>query len=362
MFRKRRAPSAATVRAVDAAADAAAAAAADDTPATDTASADADDTVSSGSGKRASFVLGSSSTAQRAAAQQQRASDALEATVKSTRMAASAVPEGQGLFAVNAQAIEGRDTRMNKNASYASAGPIKAPVYIRVNSRFDYQPDVCKDFKETGYCGFGGTRSVETERARASEPRELRVVCACVRVDVRDECVRCSLFARGWSSRVFVCVLRAADSCKFLHDRSDYKSGWEQEREWEAEQARLRAERDAAENDEGNAGSRGGGGAGEDDDDGMDGLPFACHICREPFRLPVMTKCGHYFCQACALKRFATNSKCAVCDKQTSGIFTRATALEAKLKVREARIAAREAAAAAAAGDDDNGGDDAATE
>lgn len=23
------------------------------------------------------------------------------------------------------------------------------------------------------------------------------------------------------------------DSCKFLHDRSDYKSGWELEKEWE---------------------------------------------------------------------------------------------------------------------------------
>ena len=22
--------------------------------------------------------------------------------------------------------------------------------------RWDYQPDICKDYKETGYCGFGG--------------------------------------------------------------------------------------------------------------------------------------------------------------------------------------------------------------
>ena len=38
--------------------------------------------------------------------------------------------------------------------------------------RFDYQPDICKDYKETGFCGYG-------------------------------------------------------DSCKFVHDRGDYKSGWE---------------------------------------------------------------------------------------------------------------------------------------
>ena len=28
------------------------------------------------------------------------------------------------------------------------------------------------------------------------------------------------------------------DSCKFLHDRSDYKSGWQLEREWEANQGK----------------------------------------------------------------------------------------------------------------------------
>ena len=25
------------------------------------------------------------------------------------------------------------------------------------------------------------------------------------------------------------------DSCKFMHDRSDYKSGWQLEREWQAQ-------------------------------------------------------------------------------------------------------------------------------
>ena len=47
------------------------------------------------------------------------------------------------------------------------------------------QPDICKDYKETGFCGYG-------------------------------------------------------DSCKFLHDRGDYKSGWQQEREWDAEQAKKK--------------------------------------------------------------------------------------------------------------------------
>lgn len=37
------------------------------------------------------------------------------------------------------------------------AGPVRASSHIRVTARFDYQPDLCKDFKETGYCGYGGT-------------------------------------------------------------------------------------------------------------------------------------------------------------------------------------------------------------
>ena len=47
----------------------------------------------------------------------------------------------------------------------------------RVSCRFDFRPDVCKDYKETGSCGFG-------------------------------------------------------DSCIYIHDRGDYKSGWQLEEEW----------------------------------------------------------------------------------------------------------------------------------
>ncbi len=53
-----------------------------------------------------------------------------------------------------------------------SHGPLRGNAYVRVSARFDYQPDICKDYKETGYCSYG-------------------------------------------------------DTCKFLHDRGDYKSGWE---------------------------------------------------------------------------------------------------------------------------------------
>lgn len=36
------------------------------------------------------------------------------------------------------------------------AGP-KVPKNIRVTTLTDFQPDVCKDFQQTGYCGYGDT-------------------------------------------------------------------------------------------------------------------------------------------------------------------------------------------------------------
>eukprot|EP01113_Clastostelium_recurvatum_P034263 TRINITY_DN4626_c0_g1_i4.p1 TRINITY_DN4626_c0_g1~~TRINITY_DN4626_c0_g1_i4.p1 ORF type:complete len:244 (+),score=33.40 TRINITY_DN4626_c0_g1_i4:51-782(+) len=77
--------------------------------------------------------------------------------------------------------VESKDTRQIKGLQGAKAGPVKGSGHIRISSRFDYQPDLCKDYKETGYCGFG-------------------------------------------------------DSCKFMHDRGDYKSGWQLEREWDEDQ------------------------------------------------------------------------------------------------------------------------------
>ena len=39
---------------------------------------------------------------------------------------------------------------------YCRKGPIRAPANLRATVRWDYQPDICKDYKETGFCGFGG--------------------------------------------------------------------------------------------------------------------------------------------------------------------------------------------------------------
>uniref|UniRef100_A0A8C0VUQ3 RING finger protein 113A n=1 Tax=Castor canadensis TaxID=51338 RepID=A0A8C0VUQ3_CASCN len=157
-----------------------------------------------------------------------------------------------------------KDTSMgNASSGMVRKGPIRAPEHLRATVRWDYQPDICKDYKETGFCGFG-------------------------------------------------------DSCKFLHDRSDYKHGWQIERE--LDEGRYGVCED--ENYE----------VGSDDDE----MPFKCFICRQAFQNPVVTKCKHYFCESCALQHFRTTPRCYVCDQQTNGVFNPAKELIGKLEKHRA--------------------------
>lgn len=156
------------------------------------------------------------------------------------------------------------NARGNASSGLNRLGPIRATQYMRSSVRWDYAPDICKDYKETGFCTFG-------------------------------------------------------DSCKFMHDRSDYKHGWEIERDWE--EGKLVESKD----DEFLVTSS------EDEEE----LPFACHICREEFKSPVMTKCQHYFCEKCAMEKCRT--KCVVCGQKTFGQLTMAKALLKKLKEKKER-------------------------
>ncbi|KAL2295301.1 LOW QUALITY PROTEIN: hypothetical protein Nmel_018464 [Mimus melanotis] len=114
--------------------------------------------------------------------------------------------------------VKPKDTSMgNASSGMVRKGPIRAPEHLRATVRWDYQPDICKDYKETGFCGFG-------------------------------------------------------DSCKFLHDRSDYKHGWQIERE-------LDEGRYGVNDDENYEVS-------SDEED----MPFKCFICRGSFKNPVVTK------------------------------------------------------------------------
>lgn len=43
----------------------------------------------------------------------------------------------------------------NSNAPAKSFGPVKAPSNVRTTTTTDYSPGICKDYKLTGFCGFG---------------------------------------------------------------------------------------------------------------------------------------------------------------------------------------------------------------
>ncbi|GAA5991754.1 hypothetical protein JCM5350_000597 [Sporobolomyces pararoseus] len=170
-----------------------------------------------------------------------------------------------------------RGTQGEKHKLPKAFGPIKGgPANVRTITLTDYQPDVCKDYKETGFCGFG-------------------------------------------------------DTCKFLHDRGDYLHGWQLDNSFLSNSAASGSFMAKQAARDGN-GPEGGG----DSDDEAEDLPFACLICRKPFGPePVVTLCGHYFDSACAIKRFAKTGKCFACGASTNGVFNRATKLIAKAKERE---------------------------
>ena len=173
----------------------------------------------------------------------------------------------------------GNFIKKNKDAPDRKFGPMKAATNIRTITITDFAPDVCKDYKQTGFCGFG-------------------------------------------------------DSCKFLHAREDYKQGWAIDRDWEAKTGGKRqngtimssAKKDAQGKD-------------EDDEDAelLEKIPFACVICKKPYTNPIVTKCGHYFCEKCALQRYRKKPDCAACGAGTGGVFNVARDLRKLLDRKQAR-------------------------
>mmetsp|Transcript_45249 Transcript_45249/g.105573 ORF Transcript_45249/g.105573 Transcript_45249/m.105573 type:complete len:370 (-) Transcript_45249:208-1317(-) len=195
------------------------------------------------------------------------------------------------------------------NSKYTGLlGPLRSSLSnVRSTLRIEYigtsgEGGICKDYKETGYCGFG-------------------------------------------------------DSCKFAHDRSDYKPSYILEQEWEAKQKAIeekrkkrwekKMERRRKAEEEGRAL--------EDDDedssvtsdatDDEEELPTECFECGETWQrcksIAVQTKCGHYFCEDCAFTAFAKSPKCIRCGANTEGIFNSAETLQDKLKAKKERRAER---------------------
>ena len=131
---------------------------------------------------------------------------------------------------------------------------------------------------------------------------------------------------------------KKGDSCKFLHAREDYKQGWQLDREWENVTkgkkhvgSTIVASADRSKAQE------------EDDDDDEDvilgNIPFACIICKEPYKSPIVTRCGHYFCEPCALKRYRKDPSCAACGSGTNGVFNSAKQLKKLLDRKREREA-----------------------
>lgn len=144
---------------------------------------------------------------------------------------------------------------------------------------------------------------------------------------------------------------------KYLHSREDYKHGWQLDKEWDTVtqgKTNLRGTVVASANRD-NAGV-------DDQDDEEDAflqnIPFVCIICEEDYKAPIVTRCGHYFCEPCALKRYRKDPTCAACGVGTNGVFNaakRLTKLLEKKRQREAKRkqAAREAGEEVSDDDDD---------
>ena len=54
---------------------------------------------------------------------------------------------------------------------------------------------------------------------------------------------------------------------------------------------------------------------------------------------PVVTRCGHYFCEKCATEEYKTTSKCSQCGAETHGILNTANRIIDKLEKRQREAA-----------------------
>lgn len=188
--------------------------------------------------------------------------------------AVSSAPDGTYKGAANYSSF------IKKNPERVSnVGPQKLNSNVRSITVTDFAPDVCKDYKQTGFCGFG-------------------------------------------------------DSCKFLHAREDYKQGWQLDRDWEVDtKGKKPSGRTVASADRSAKMLE----SDEADEKLLESIPFACIICKQSYSNPIITKCGHYFCEACALKRYRKDPTCAACNVGTGGVFNVAKKLNVLLDRKRAR-------------------------
>jgi RING finger protein 113A len=179
-------------------------------------------------------------------------------------------------------------THLKKNKDVPKAmrvGPQRSTDTIKTITIVDYQPDVCKDYK--GALCVSVISDVDERRCRDWLLRFWRYV---------------QIPARPWYMYVFLPLLLPLTHHHYcLADLA----GWQ-----------LDAVASAPKSNAKNAPSSG--------SDSDEDIPFACLICRKPYTDPIVTRCGHYFCSACAIRRFARTPKCRACGAPTGGMFNRA--------------------------------------
>jgi RING finger protein 113A len=185
---------------------------------------------------------------------------------------------GQSATIIYAEKSEKDKSRAKITGSF---GPMRAPTNIRTTCRFDYAHGICKDYKETGYCGFG-------------------------------------------------------DNCIFAHDRSDYKTGWEVEEEWRREQFKKQkrvqdsmcsSEKNINDDECDSSCESVKYDSDEEKNESYKKIPMKCAICSSDYVSPIITKCFHCFCESCAIKYYGKSSLCFTCKKPTNGIFNNADSI-----------------------------------
>ncbi|OHT06631.1 Pre-mRNA-splicing factor CWC24 [Tritrichomonas foetus] len=124
----------------------------------------------------------------------------------------------------------------------------------KIEFTIDQQIPICKDFRDTGYCTWGG---------------------ACKYYHTRED----------------------TPSTSQMDTRNAWKAHMETEQRKEFERRRKKI---------------------------VTLEPDVCQICHKLLKDPIITKCEHQFCSTCAMKRYLTDPTCAICGKDTDGIFNTA--------------------------------------